>query len=115
MRVFLLLIAEIFFAIFVFAQDQAFVYNDHGRRDPFWRLVTTGGVILNYDKNLVIADMTLEGISYDAGGQSMAIINGMIFKRDDRMGVYTITKIDPKKVTLVKEQETFVLELKKEE
>ncbi len=115
MRVSFLLIAGIFFAIFVFAQDQAFVYNDHGRRDPFWRLVTAGGAILNYDTNFVIADMTLEGISYDAGGQSMAIINGMTFKLDDHMGGYTITKIEPKKVTLVKEQATFVLELKKEE
>ncbi len=98
-----------------YAQDNDFVYDDHGKRDPFWRLVTPSGVIVNYDQDLLISDMILEGIIYDSMGKSFAIVNGSVIKPNDKIGLYVVTKIEQRKVTLKKGQEQFVLELKKEE
>ena len=99
----------------VFAEGVQFNYDDHGKRDPFWRLVSPGGGIISYETDLSPSEMTLEGIIYDSGGNSLAIINGNIFKANDKFGLSVISKIEEKKVILLKGQESFILELKKEE
>ena len=100
----------------VLADEQGqFHYNDHGKRDPLWRLVSSEGVVINYDADLQISDLTLEGIIYDPRGKSFAIVNGNVVKPSDKIGLYVIKKIEPKKVFLTNGQENFVLELKKEE
>ena len=98
-----------------FAQEEQFVYDGHGRRDPFWRLVGPSGAIVNYETDLLISDMTLEGIIYDPSGKSFAIINGTVAKLNDRIGLYVVSRIDKNQVILKKGQENFMLELKKEE
>lgn len=100
---------------FVFAEDQHFVYDDHGKRDPFWKLVSPSGSILNFETDLLITDLNLEGIIFDPSGNSLAIINGAVVKPKDKLGLYIVSKIEEKKVILLKGQESFVLELKKEE
>ena len=102
-------------ANFVFAEAEQFVYDDHGRRDPLWRLISPGGAILSYETDVLISDMTLEGIIFDPQGKSLAIINSNIIRPNDRISLYTVQKIEPNRVTLIKGQESFVLELKKEE
>ena len=100
---------------FGFAENQQFVYDDQGRRDPFWKLVSPSGSILNYETDILISEMTLEGIIFDPAGKSFAIINSNVVKPNDSIGFYLVSAIGPKKVTLMKGQEKFVLELKKEE
>ena len=97
------------------AQQDTFVYNDHGKRDPFWRLVSPSGSIINYEKDLLISDMVLEGIMMDSHGHNIAIINGTVVKEGDKLGLFTIQKIDPLTITLQKGEETFTLNLKKED
>ncbi len=99
----------------VIAEESPFNYDDHGKRDPFWRLVNQAGAIINYDKDLSISDMSLEGIIIGESGNNIAIINGNIVKEGDLMGRYYIKKIDVDTVTLQKGNENFVLKLKKEE
>lgn len=99
----------------VLANGEDFVYDDHGKRDPFWKLVSPNGAILSYETDLLFSDLTLEGIIYDPSGNSLAIINGIVVERDGKFGLYTIDKIDDRRVILQKGQESFVLELKKEE
>ena len=70
---------------------------------------------MNYETDLLITDMVLEGIIYDPAGQSLAIINGVVVKANGKIGFFVVSKIEEKKVILVKGQESFVLELKKEE
>lgn len=94
---------------------ESFLYNDHGKRDPFWKLVTSSGAVMNYDTDLLVSDMALEGIIYDPGGNSLAVINGAVVKANTRIGLYVVSKIEEKKVTLFKGEEKFILELKKEE
>ena len=98
-----------------FAEGERFIYDDHGKRDPFLKLVSPGGTILSYETDLLISEMNLEGIIYDAGGHSLAIINGIMVKKNDKIGFYVVSNISEKKVILLKGQENFILELKKEE
>jgi len=94
--------------------DEVFVYNDHGQRDPFWPLVSSGGAIVNYDTNLSVSEMLLEGIIAD-GKSRIAIISGTIVEEGKKIGQYTVQQIFPDRVILVKDGQSMVLRLKKEE
>jgi len=99
-----------------FAEDaQIFAYDDHGRRDPFWPLVSPGGAIINYETDLMISDMILEGIIIGADNKNLAIINGVVVKSQDKIGLFTIKSVEKDSVVLQKEEEEFTLKLKKEE
>ena len=111
----ILLVMFLFLTNFVFAQKGQFVYDDHGKRDPFWKLVSPSGAIVTYETDLLFSDISLEGIIYDPSGKSLAIINGAILKPNDRIGPFLVSKIENKKVILLKGQESFTLYLKKEE
>ena len=97
------------------SQKQDFVYEDHGKRDPFWSLVSPTGAIINYDNDILISDMTLEGIIAGSDGKNLAIINNIIVKANDKIGLFVVEEIQSDKVLLRKEQERFVLKIKKEE
>jgi len=94
---------------------EAFVYDAKDKRDPFWPLVNASGAIINYDKNLQITDMALEGIMIESSGQDIAIINGMIVQENETVGDYLVREITTDTVLLQKGQETFSLKLKKED
>ena len=96
-------------------EETPFAYDDHGKRDPFWRLVSPSGAVLNYDSDLQLSDMALDGIISDPNGQSMAIINSVIVKTSDKIGLYVVTEVEKDKVILTKGAEVYVLKLKKEE
>ncbi len=99
----------------VLAAEESIVYSDHGRRDPLWKLVSSEGVIISYDQDVSVDDLSLEGIIYDPRGQSLAIINGEVAKRNDKIGLFRILKVTRQRVYLQKGQERFALELPKEE
>jgi hypothetical protein len=78
-------------------------------------LVSPDGGVLNYNNDVLISDMVLEGIIFDPKGKSLAIINGRVVKLNEQIGLYMVIEIRENKVVLVKNQERFVLEIKKEE
>lgn len=90
-------------------------YDSHGKRDPFWPLVSPSGNIINYETEFQVTDMKLEGIMSGAEGQDLAIINGHIVQRNDRLGPFTVARIEKDLVVLMKDQQEFELKLKKEE
>lgn len=92
-----------------------FIYDDHGKRDPFQPLVSSSGAIINISGDIQITDMELEGIIVDSRGDNVAIVNGTIMKKRDTIGGYTVSGISADTVTLQKGNETFVLKLKKED
>jgi len=96
----------------VSAEEATFIYNDHGKRDPFWKLVNQNGVIINYEKDLLISDMNLEGIMLEASG-NVAIINGKIISEKEKIGVFIVESIKATSVILKKGQEEYILKLKK--
>lgn len=96
-------------------EDAEFVYESGGLRDPFWPLVNKGGGIISYDKDLLSSEMSLQGIIVGNDGKNIAIINGIIVKEGEMIGLYLVEKIGSGAVTLSREQETVTLTLNKEE
>ena len=110
----LIIVAILFITIPVFAgQPSEFVYDDKGIRDPFWPLVSPSGTIVSYGDDITISDMVLEGIVTDSNNTSIAIINGNVVKKQDKVGHYFIKEITSDQVLLIKDQETFTLLLPK--
>jgi hypothetical protein len=97
------------------AEEKPFVYDDQGKRDPFLRLVTPGGAIVNYDKDVTVTDMVLEGIIAGEDHKNIAIINGIILQTGDKIGLYEIKDINVSSVIIQKGEERYSLKLKKEE
>ena len=98
-----------------FAEEvKLFVYNENGKRDPFWPLVSPSGTQLSYDSDVTtVTDMTLEGIVVDSRKANLAILNGKIVKAGDQVGFYTVEAIANDHVDLVKGSEHLVVKLKK--
>lgn len=97
--------------------EQPFYYHDHGKRDPFWRLVNAQGVIVNYDREKEPApkakkfQLSLEGIVFTGGGESAAMVNGEIVKIGDKVGEYVVQDITPHAVVFKKGEDIVRLEL----
>ncbi|HSA30431.1 MAG TPA: hypothetical protein P5160_01390 [Candidatus Omnitrophota bacterium] len=96
-------------------QDEDFVYESGGKRDPFWPLVNKGGGVISYDKDLLSSEMSLQGIMVGNDGKNAAIINGIIVKEGDTIGLYVVEQVSTGSVTLRREQEVVTLTLNKEE
>lgn len=95
--------------------NQDFIYADHEKRDPFWPLINSKGIIVNYEKDLLITDLVLEGIMLGEDGKNIAIINGGILQVNDTVGVFEVREVRANMVILQKGQERYTLKLKKEE
>lgn len=104
------------FCFYAMAQESVdkpvFVYDDHGKRDPLWPLVTAAGAVMNYETDFLITDLSLEGVVVDSGEGDLAIINGRIVKASDSIGQFIVLQIEPDKVILLKDQQKFELRLK---
>ncbi len=103
----------VFPAVFAPADGGAFVYDDHGRRDPFVPQVSAAGAVMTYEADLTAGDMVLEGIVADTRGNNVAIINGKIVKTGDMIGSYAVAAVRLDNVELVKDGEQFTVKLKK--
>ena len=90
-----------------------FVFDEHGKRDPFVPLVSASGTVIADDADLTVSDMHLEGILADSTGNNLAIINGKMVKASDQVGSWTVESISQDQVAIVKGQDRSVLKLKK--
>ncbi len=93
--------------------DEAFVYNEHGKKDPFTSLVSPTGEVITTDADMTVSDLNLEGIMVDAKGNNLAIINGKVVKAADMIGGFRVEVISPEAVELIKNDGRFTLKLKK--
>ncbi len=98
-----------------YGEESVSKYEDHGKRDPFWRLVSPSGAILSLDNDLSATDMVLEGVIQDQTGKNLAIINSVVVAPGDKIGLFEVTSVGKDGVTLSKGDEKFVLKLKKEQ
>ena len=57
---FLIFVLVLFFSNLVYAKE-AFVYDDHGKRDPFVPLVSSAGMVVTYDEDLAVNDLDCGG------------------------------------------------------
>lgn len=94
-------------------EEKVFVYDDHGKKDPFLPLVSASGVVLSYDQDMTVSDLNLEGLVIDAKGNNLAIMNGKIVKAGDVIGLYTVEQVGNDQVFLAKGQEKLTVRIKK--
>ena len=98
------------------AKEAEFVYDAHEKRNPFLPLVSTDGRILDPQVSKKRdGEIYLEGIIYDSGGSSYAVINGEIVRAGDMAGDCQVIRIDPQGIILSKEGKESRVELKREE
>ena len=100
-----------------FWKEGAFAANytyERKGRDPFWPLVTASGKVLQGFDVATLEDIYLEGIIWDSQGGSIAMINGMILRKGDRIGDFEILKIEENSVLLQSEGGHHLLTLDKE-
>ncbi|GEM_PF-435424 len=93
-------------------KNEPSLYDDHGKRDPFWPLVTSGGGIMSYETDFLMSDLNLEGVVVGQGQENLAMINGRIVKENDAIGQFVVLRIEADKVTLLKDGQEFELRLK---
>jgi len=91
--------------------DELAKYDSMRKRDPFVPVITNEGVITNI-KDEIGGDSTLmlEGIMYDDKGQSLAIVNGEVVRKDDMIADAKVLEIKKESVVFIKNGEIFVLE-----
>ena len=90
-----------------------FIYQSKGRRDPFVPLVVTTRAPVNGLQGVrLIEDIALEGIVWDEGGNSIAVLNGVIVSEGQRVEDVEIVQIEQTSVTLLLNKKEFTLILK---
>jgi len=95
------------------AQDQKYSYTPQGKRDPFVPLVSPAGYLINLEEEEENT-VQLEGIMFDPKGDSMVIINGELLKVGESVAGAVVSKIEPNKVVVIKDNQRMELELRRE-
>ena len=100
----------------VLAQElEGFVYDSGQRRDPFIPLIThKTRFAAGLEGVQAIDDIILEGIVYDPRGDSIAILNGVIMKKGQKIGIVKVMDIEEKKVKLTINEMEHTINLIKE-
>jgi len=96
------------------AEEKKFVYDSHGRRDPFLPVFfnDTATVIRNLTEDLTFV---LEGIIWEQAGRSMAIINDQILGEHDKINGFEIVRVKQNEVVLSKDGKEISLFLMEED
>ena len=94
-------------------ENKPFVYQDNGKKDPLGPLVAPNGVLISYDMEITSSDIVLEGVVTDAQGNNLAILNGKIVKKGDKVLSYDVGDISVNEVDLIKGQEHLKIKIKK--
>lgn len=107
----------IFFWILIWFSSvpaQEYTYKYQGQRDPFIPLISSSGYLVNLEPQENGA-LHLEGIMYDADGESMIIVNGELLRVGESIGNAMISSIEPDKVIVIKNNEKVEIEFRREE
>ncbi len=112
---FLLVIISIFFVLGVYAAEDEFIYPEYSGRDPFQPLIDEKGA-LNIRLIQNKEDLVLNGIIYSQEeGESIAILNSEPFREGAVIGNYSLEKIKPNKVILIKGGKEIILKMEEED
>ncbi len=106
-RLFLLGIAFLLtVASFLYAQDiDKFIYDSHGKRDPFIPLVGLPHIRTAVSEIMSIDDVDFQGIARDARGRRIVIINGEMLTKGSELGALKVLKItDNEAIVLIREK-----------
>lgn len=117
MRLFIsfLLILFLCAGVNVCAQEEASLYDDAGKRDPFIPLVDDNGrFVLEVGELFSFTDLSLSGILWDPSGNSTALINDEIVQPGQEFYGFAIEKITENSVTVSRDGQEYTLWLSEE-
>jgi len=96
--------------------EEAYIYDNRGKRDPFVPLV---GVKVNIADSLEdvmnIDDVYLQGVAIDSKGARVAILNGEMIKEGDTSGRVALKKIAENSVTLSIDNDEYTINMYEED
>ena len=96
-----------------YAEEEPFVYQRNSR-DPFVPWVTPEGKLIRWEGAFGnLEDVVLEGILWDPEGGSVAMMNGRIVHRGERIGRFEVGTITKDEVTLKAGEEVYTLRFEK--
>jgi len=120
--IFFSLVATLSVAVLLFTEvalteeKGPYTYKSKNRRDPFVPLIIDEiRTYTSLETIETVDDLMLEGILWDPDGGSIAILNGAILKRGDKVKNVKILEIAPTKVRLMIYNDEFELNLQEEE
>ncbi len=97
------------------AAEETWHYDAKGRCDPFFPLVQEGKSVPcetnQAGSELSTGLLQLGGILWDAGGNSIALINGTEVKRGDRVEGYDVAEIRNDAVVLMRDGQSLILQM----
>ncbi|PIU41573.1 MAG: hypothetical protein COS99_04480 [Candidatus Omnitrophica bacterium CG07_land_8_20_14_0_80_42_15] len=106
----------IFSGIAASQETKKFTYDSKGKKDPFVpHLISDVKTYASLENVETADDLILEGIIWDAKGNSAVMLNGAILKEGDEVSNIKILKITAKKVILTIYSSEYELNLQKEE
>ena len=87
--------------------QESFVYRAKGKRNPFIPLVGKDGRLMKLDKeeSKEAGGLSIDGIIFDKGGVSYALVGGKVVATGDYVGEYRVLKIGNDKVSFLKDDE----------
>lgn len=95
-------------------EEEKFVYDSKRMRDPFVPLITdTAKISVGLINVETIEDINLEGLIWDPEGNSLVILNGVVLKENQQVYNVRVTKIEPKRVSIVINESEFIIDLYK--
>ena len=95
---------------FSVAFAEEFIYDSHGKRDPFVSAgeAYTGG-------GFGIGELRLEGVIVDAQGDSYALVNGEIVREGESLEGFLLKKVETNRAIFDKDGEVLEVVLSQEE
>ena len=107
----LLFVVSISFSVIAHA-DGSYVYDSHGRRDPFVPLLgVTSGPLGSLEDIMGIEDVSLQGLAVDSAGRKVVVINGEMVTEGQTVGRLTVKKILKDEVILIIDYREYTLNL----
>jgi len=95
------------------SSDTKYVYDSHGKRDPFVPLVGSdkAGSAESLEEVMSIDDVYLQGVASDSVGQKIAILNGQMIKEGQTIGRVTVKSISQNKVAILIDDREYELNI----
>ncbi len=115
-KVFFPLLASCFLCSGLFLQLAWGEYQSRGKRDPFIPLLAADGQRFHppgLDEGVLAeaSRLSLQGIVFEPGGESYALIDGQVVREGEAMGNITVIKVEPNVVTIQKEGQLYQMKL----
>ena len=96
--------------------EEAYVYDPHGKRDPFVPLLGVSARAAGSLEDIMgIEDVSLQGVAVDSTGGKVVVINGEMIAEGQTIGRLTIKKILNEEVVLIIDENEYTLNIYKDE